>query len=68
MAATRYTAELSTVAGPLTPASVLASLMHLHVVRALGPDEDAEQLTYRLARHVALAAVRRRVRAVGASR
>jgi thiopeptide-type bacteriocin biosynthesis protein len=67
-AATRYAAELSAVAGPLTPASVLASLMHLHVVRALGPDEDAEQLTYRLARHVALAAVRRRVRAVGASR
>lgn len=67
-AAIRYAAELSAVAGPLTPASVLASLMHLHVVRALGPDEDAEQLTYRLARHVALAAVRRRVRAVGASR
>ena len=67
-AATRYAAELSAVAGPLTPASVLASLMHLHVVRALGPDEDAEQLTYRLARHVALAAVRRRVRTVGASR
>ncbi|MEU8423617.1 lantibiotic dehydratase [Micromonospora sp. NPDC048835] len=67
-AATRYAAELSAVAGPLTPASVLASLIHLHVIRALGPDEDAEQLTYRLARHVALAAVRRRVRAVGASR
>ncbi|WP_123606408.1 lantibiotic dehydratase [Micromonospora sp. Llam0] len=67
-AANRYAAELSAVAGPLTPASVLASLIHLHVVRALGPDEDAEQLTYRLARHVALAAVRRRVRAVGASR
>ncbi|MEU1808427.1 lantibiotic dehydratase [Micromonospora aurantiaca (nom. illeg.)] len=66
-AATHYAAELSAVAGPLTPASVLASLIHLHVVRALGPDEDAEQLTYRLARHVALAAVRRRVRAVGAS-
>ncbi|WP_018908087.1 lantibiotic dehydratase [Salinispora arenicola] len=67
-AASRYAAELSAVAGPLTPASVLASLMHLHFVRALGPDEGAEQLTYRLARHVALAAVRRRVRAVGASR
>ncbi|MFE7868739.1 lantibiotic dehydratase [Micromonospora humida] len=66
-AASRYAAELSAVAGPLTPASVLASLMHLHVVRALGPDEDVEQLTYRLARHVALAAVRRRARAVGAS-
>ncbi len=67
-AANRYAAELSAVAGPLTPASVLTSLIHLHVVRALGPDEEAEQLTYRLARHIALAAVRRRVRAEGASR
>ena len=55
-AAARYAAELSAVAGPLTPASVLTSLIHLHFVRAHGPDEDAEQLTYRFARHVALAA------------
>ncbi|MDG4834107.1 lantibiotic dehydratase [Solwaraspora sp. WMMD1047] len=67
-AAARYADALSTSGGCLTPAVVLASLVHLHFVRVHGPDEAAEQVTYRLARHVALASVRRRVRTTGASR
>ncbi|MBQ1022843.1 lantibiotic dehydratase [Micromonospora sp. C95] len=67
-AAARYTDALSASAGALTPAGVLTSLMHLHFVRTHGPDEAAEQVTYRLARHIALAAVRRRDRITGAGR
>ncbi|WP_327038063.1 lantibiotic dehydratase [Micromonospora maris] len=67
LAAARYADALSASGGPLTPAGVLTSLMHLHFVRAHGPDEAAEQVTYRLARHIALAAVRRRDR-TGAGR
>ena len=67
-AAARYADLLSTSGGPLRPESVLRSLLHLHFVRAHGPDEAAERVTYRLARHIALATVRRRVRTGGASR
>jgi thiopeptide-type bacteriocin biosynthesis protein len=68
-AAARYANALSASGGPLVPPVVLASLLHLHHVRAHGPDEAAEEVTYRLARHIALAAVRRRVRRpAGASR
>lgn len=67
-AAASYAEALAASDGPLTPGSVLASLLHLHHVRAYGPDEAAEQVTYRLARHIALATVRRRVRPTGASR
>ncbi|MEU9505386.1 lantibiotic dehydratase [Micromonospora sp. NPDC048170] len=66
--ALRYAEALSASGSPLTPAAVLASLIHLHFVRVHGPDEAAEQVTYRLARHIALAAVRRRVRTTGPSR
>jgi len=65
-AATRYANALATSGGPITPDSVLASLLHLHHVRTHGPDEAAEQVTYRLARHIALATVRRRTRTAGA--
>lgn len=65
-AAARYADALSASSGPITPESVLASLLHLHHVRTHGPDEAAEQVTYRLARHIALATVRRRTRRVGA--
>lgn len=67
-AAARYADALSASGGPLTPAAVLTSLMHLHFVRTHGPDGAAEQVTYRLARHIALAAVRRRVRPTGTGR
>ena len=67
-AAARYAAALSASGSPLTPAQVLTSLVHLHFVRAHGPDDAAEQVTYRLARHIALAAVRRRARTAGAGR
>ncbi|MCG5446189.1 lantibiotic dehydratase [Micromonospora sp. NIE79] len=67
-AAARYADTLSSTRGPLTPTSVLTSLLHLHFVRAHGPDEPAEQVTHRLARHIALATVRRRVRTAGALR
>ena len=67
-AAGRYADALSAFSGPLTPATVLTSLTHLHFVRAHGPDEAAEQVTYRLARHIALATVRRRVPTRGAAR
>ncbi|MFG3702756.1 lantibiotic dehydratase [Micromonospora sp. NPDC047620] len=67
-AAARYADALSASGGPLTPTAVLTSLMHLHFVRAHGPDDAAEQVTYRLARHIALATVRRRVRTTGAGR
>ncbi|MEU7753669.1 lantibiotic dehydratase [Micromonospora sp. NPDC049171] len=67
-AAARYADTLSTSRGPLTPTAVLTSLLHLHFVRAHGPDERAEQVTHRLARHIALATVRRRVRTAGAPR
>ncbi|MBQ1017979.1 lantibiotic dehydratase [Micromonospora sp. D93] len=67
-AAARYADTLSAVRGPLTPTSVLTSLLHLHFVRTHGPDEPAEHVTHRLARHIALATVRRRVRTAGAPR
>ncbi|GAA3956326.1 hypothetical protein Aau02nite_78570 [Amorphoplanes auranticolor] len=65
-AAARYAEALSATGGPITPDSVLASLLHLHHVRTHGPDEAAEQGTYRLARHLALATVRRHARRAGA--
>ena len=64
--ATRYADALSASAGPVTPDSVLASLLHLHHIRTHGPDEAAEQVTCRLARHIALATVRRRALWAGA--
>jgi thiopeptide-type bacteriocin biosynthesis protein len=64
-AATGYADALSASTGPVTPDSVLASLLHLHHVRTHGPDEAAEQVTYRLARHIALATVRRRAHRAG---
>ncbi|MFV2022487.1 thiopeptide-type bacteriocin biosynthesis protein [Micromonospora sp. LOL_023] len=66
--AARYANALSASSRPLAPAAVLTSLMHLHFVRAHGPNETAEQVTYRIARHIALAAVRRRTRRTGVSR
>ncbi len=53
LAATRYTDCLA--ATHVKPASVLVALLHLHHVRAHGVDPDAEALTHRLARAVALA-------------
>jgi thiopeptide-type bacteriocin biosynthesis protein len=53
-AATRYADCLAT-ATHLTPASVLVALLHMHHVRAHGIDPDAEALSHRLARAVALA-------------
>ncbi|GIF69319.1 hypothetical protein Ais01nite_73540 [Asanoa ishikariensis] len=67
-AATRYAAALAASGGAVTSDSVLASLLHLHHIRVHGPDETAEEATYRIARHIALAAVRPRRSAAGASR
>jgi thiopeptide-type bacteriocin biosynthesis protein len=39
--------------------SVVASLLHLHHVRALGPDPEREALCHRLARSAALAVLAR---------
>jgi thiopeptide-type bacteriocin biosynthesis protein len=54
-AATAYTARLTPEATRHTPETVLGSLLHLHHVRALGPDPQSEAVTYKLARAVALA-------------
>ncbi|MGY4934838.1 lantibiotic dehydratase [Streptomyces sp. 900116325] len=54
-AAASYTACLTPEITRLTPETVLASLLHLHHVRALGIDGEAEAVTYKLARAVALA-------------
>jgi thiopeptide-type bacteriocin biosynthesis protein len=51
-AAAHYRACLTTT--HLTPETVLASLSHLHCVRAHGIDAEAEALAHRLARSVAL--------------
>lgn len=53
-AATRYAACLAPDATHVTPASVLVSLLHMHHVRAHGIDPDAEAVSHRLARAVAL--------------
>lgn len=53
-AATRYTSCLAPDATHVTPASVLVSLLHMHHVRAHGIDPDAEAVSHRLARAVAL--------------
>lgn len=55
LAATRYTDCLAAGATHVAPGSVLVALLHLHHVRAHGVDPDAEALTHRLARTVALA-------------
>lgn len=52
--ATRYASCLTPDATHVTPASVLVSLLHLHHVRAHGIDPDAEAVSHRLARAVAL--------------
>jgi thiopeptide-type bacteriocin biosynthesis protein len=54
-AAAAYTARLAPAATRHTPETVLGSLLHLHHVRALGPDPRSEAVTYKLARSVALA-------------
>jgi thiopeptide-type bacteriocin biosynthesis protein len=64
-AAARYADALSVSGGPITVDSVLASLLHLHHVRTIGPDENAERVIYRMARHIALATARRRLPRVG---
>jgi thiopeptide-type bacteriocin biosynthesis protein len=53
--AAAYTARLAPEATRHTPETVLGSLLHLHHVRALGPDPQSEAVTYKLARAVALA-------------
>ncbi|MFF1914314.1 lantibiotic dehydratase [Streptomyces sp. NPDC058239] len=58
-AAASYTARLDPETTRLTPETVLGSLLHLHHVRALGIDSEAEAVTYKLARAVALAHTRR---------
>ena len=53
-AAKRYAACLTPDATHVTPASVLVSLLHMHHVRAHGIDPDAEAVSHRLARAVAM--------------
>ncbi len=53
-AATRYASCLTPDVTHVTPTSVLVSLLHLHHVRAHGIDPDAEAVSHRLARAVAL--------------
>lgn len=60
LAATRYTDLLTADATHLRPASVTVSLLHLHHVRAHGINPDAEAVSHRLARAVALAFTARR--------
>ncbi len=55
LAASRYTDLLTADATHVRPASVTVSLLHLHHVRAHGIDPDAEAVSHRLARAVALA-------------
>lgn len=54
-ATTRYADCLAASVTHVKPGSVLVALLHLHHVRAHGIDPDAEALTHRLARAVALA-------------
>jgi thiopeptide-type bacteriocin biosynthesis protein len=54
-AAAAYTARLAPAATRHTPETVLGSLLHLHHVRALGPNPRSEAVTYKLARAAALA-------------
>lgn len=54
-AAFRYTARLNPEITRVTPESVLGSLLHMHHVRAHGIDAQAEAMTHKLARSVALA-------------
>ncbi|WP_129838032.1 lantibiotic dehydratase [Streptomyces sp. RFCAC02] len=58
-AASRYTNRLEFTAHRLTPGSVLGSLLHMHHNRAAGIDAEAEAVTYKLARAVALSQTRR---------
>ncbi|MEV6527429.1 lantibiotic dehydratase [Longispora sp. NPDC051575] len=59
-AAGRYAAALAAAGSRLSASGVLGSLLHLHYVRAEGPDPAAEAYAYRLARNLALAVARRR--------
>ncbi|MCZ4123541.1 lantibiotic dehydratase [Streptomyces sp. H39-S7] len=54
-AAARYAACLTPATTRVTPGSVLTSLLHLHHIRAHGTDADAEAMTHKLARAIALA-------------
>ncbi|MEN8649451.1 lantibiotic dehydratase [Streptomyces sp. 21So2-11] len=59
-AAARYAASLTPETIRVAPGSVLTSLLHMHHIRALGINAEAEGMTHKLARSVALAqAVRR---------
>lgn len=59
-AATTYASRLGEHEVGVTPASVAASVLHLHHIRAHGVEPDAEARTYRLARSIALAYAARR--------
>ena len=59
-AAAQYATTLTPATTCVTPESVLASLLHLHHVRAHGIDPTVEAQTFRLARAVALADTARR--------
>jgi len=67
-AAARYAACLTLDATHITPASVLVPLLHMHHVRAHGFDPDAEALSHRLARAVALSGNARRTTNEGSLR
>lgn len=54
-AAARYAACLTPATTRLTPGSVLTSLLHMHHIRAHGIDAEAEAMTHKLARAIALA-------------
>jgi hypothetical protein len=54
-AAAAYAWRLGERKVDVTPASVVASVLHLHHIRAHGVEPDAEARTYRLARSIALA-------------
>lgn len=59
-AAARYAASLRATDSRLSPESVLTSLLHMHHIRALGIDAEAEGMTHKLARSAALAKAARR--------
>ncbi|MEV6527105.1 lantibiotic dehydratase [Longispora sp. NPDC051575] len=65
LAATGYAASVRDDTA-VTLDSVVASLLHLHYVRAEGPDPAGEASTFRLARSIVLATARRRERKVSA--
>lgn len=67
-AASRYKARLTPETTRLTPEAVLGSLLHLHHVRALGIDPQAEAMTYKLARAAASAHTARRTNDEGGGR